>query len=624
MQENINKNEFKTDVINFARTATPLPVEVKQGTGDSNYVKWGTNNLYSNFLLELFHEVSLHNDIVSTKVNHIMGDGIVTRSNGKKAEYNINQVDSFEEVVRKVVFDYLIFNFYVLEVQYNPFGKPIAFNHIPAHWLRANKSKTKYWICDDWSAKKEVLTYDRWIKGKNEDRKSKIFMYSGYAPSVNNVYPMAAYSPAIENMKTEILIKNFNKNNIEDGFSPAHIISFFKGVPTADSSREFERKFSDDYTGASGKKYIISYNNPDAEKGVQVDTIGNTDYTAALTEVHNMNTESILTVHQATSRILFGIETAGSLGDKSAIESSYQIFKGLFVKDNRNVIEVGLNKLLSDAGFEEIEFKDKTNLFSQELESTTREKVLTIDELRALDGRPALPNGSGAVLLTTAAPSFTATATGSTANVFSSNVSATGRMLTGEDFELVKDLGLNRKEYSILSTSTGDFSKVELQFDDDKDVEDYLVKNRIDGKTLTEIKAAIRKDLGISITTGDLSKRIAALTEAKVIASEVVGGKVKISPIGPEKKRTIEVMYEYKVKEGYGESLIDTSRGFCIKLIDNDRLYTRSDIQQMSIIFGYDVFKHSGGWYFNPDKQVAENQCRHFWNQVRVMRKESK
>lgn len=630
MSDSTNKfNIDSTSVINFSRSVTPLPIETKQGSGDDNYVKFGSDNLYPNFLLQLFNEVSLHQSIVKNKVNFLMGDGIINKISGKNAEYKINDVYSLEEIVHHLIYDYLIFNYYVLEVQYNVFGKPISINHIPAHHVRSNKSLTKFWVCDDWGVKKNILSYDRWVKGSNNDGKSKLYMFKNYQPSVNNVYPQPAYSAAIENMQTEILIKSFHKNNVEDGFSATNIISFYKGMPSPEQARDLEKKFAADYSGVSGKKFILNHNEIGAEQGVNVDAVSAGDYSGNLENIRNTNTESILTSHQF-HRALGGIETAGSLGDRTALETQYEMFKNVFVKDNRNVIESSLNKVLADFNFEPIEFKDKTKLFSEELSDTTREKVLTIDELRALDNLAPLPNGSGTGLITTTiTPAFSSTSV-STPAKFSKDISTTGKMLTGEDFELVKDLGNHKSGYSILSANDfhihtkEDFKKVELQFDDDKDIEDYLIKNKINGKTLSEIKADIRKDLGITITTGDLSKRITALTEAKLITSEVVDGKVRISPVEPEKKRTVEVMYEYKVKDGFGEPLIDTSRGFCVKLIENDRLYSRSDIQQMSTIFGYDVFKHSGGWYFNPDTQEAENQCRHFFNQVRVIRKDSK
>ncbi|WP_205771904.1 hypothetical protein, partial [Mucilaginibacter terrenus] len=545
--------------------------------------------------------------IVSKKVNFLMGDGIVTKGDTKAFKADLNPVDTAEELIQKLVYDYVVFNYFAIEVQYDLLNnKPLYFNHIPANQLRSNKSKTKFWVCDDWQAKKNLLTYDRWVKGKNEDRKSKVFFYSGYVPSVSTVYPNVDYSGAITAMVTDILINNFNKNNIEDGFSPAHIINFFKGVPTAEDAKAFERKFAETYKGVDGLKYLLSWNNADG-KAPEINTIAGDDYATKLIEVVKKIENAILQSHSAT-RLLFGVETEGSLGGNGAeLEIQFEIFKQTWVKNTRNVIESGLNKLFADAGLPAIEFKDKTTLFSASLESATREKVLTIDELRAIDGKPVLPNGEGAKLLTAAAPVQ--------APAFNQNrFSATGKMLTDADFELVKDLGTHKADFDFVEN---EFSK----FADDQ-IDNYLITEKIDGKSLEQIKADIKSKLDTLISVDDLTKRLNKLTEAKIIKSDITDSKVNIKPVeAPKQGNEVQVMYEYKVRPGYGEPLIDTSRGFCVKLINNDRLYSRADIQTMSSIFGYDVYAHCGGWYTDPATGKAENQCRHQWSKVRVIRK---
>ncbi len=305
--------------------------------------------------------------------------------------------------------------------------------------------------------------------------------------------------------------------------------------------------------------------------------------------------------------MLFGVETEGSLGGNgSELEIQYEIFKQTWVKNTRNVIESGLNRLFADAGLPAIEFKDKSTLFSASLENATREKVLTIDELRAIDGKPALPDGTGSKLLSAApAPAFN-----------QNRFSATGKKLTYADFELVKDMGIGRSEFDFVADET-------LKFADDQ-IDNYLITEDIDGKSLDQIKADIKSKLDATVSVDDLTERLNKLAEANVIKSDTTDGTVRVKPLeSPKQGKEVQVMYEYKVRPGYGDPLIDTSRGFCVKLINNDRLYTRADIQQMSAIFGYDVYRHCGGWFFNSDTGKAENQCRHEWKTVKVIRKDS-
>jgi hypothetical protein len=52
------------------------------------------------------------------------------------------------------------------------------------------------------------------------------------------------------------------------------------------------------------------------------------------------------------------------------------------------------------------------------------------------------------------------------------------------------------------------------------------------------------------------------------------------------------------------------------------RLYSRSDIEQMSARLGYSVFDRRGGWYTNPNTDQPRPYCRHFWTSQVVMKNE--
>lgn len=81
-------------------------------------------------------------------------------------------------------------------------------------------------------------------------------------------------------------------------------------------------------------------------------------------------------------------------------------------------------------------------------------------------------------------------------------------------------------------------------------------------------------------------------------------------------------MYDYIVRpEVGGSDIIKGSRNFCKRVINSNRYYSREDIQKMSEIFGYDVFKHCGGWYHNPKTGENEKKCRHEWKQVLLRKK---
>lgn len=600
----------------FARSVTPLPVE-SAAFGNGNVVYWGDNNLYPNFLLELYHTVPLHQSIINSKVDYIIGDGLVEKATGKPYEYQVSIKDSASKLAYKCVFDFVISNIIAVYVEYNAFGKAIYVDHIPFNHMRTNETKTKFWVCNDWFMRPQTqLSYQVYKPGSNPDKDTRVFVYTPYVPSAQNTYPAIRYGSGITNMVNEKVINDFCKNDLEDGFSAAHVISFFKGMPDSVEGKKFSEKVKAAYSGAKGAKYIIDFNMQPTQQTpaapINVATIDSPDYSAKLSFMNTKNESNILAAHQAPSRALFGIEQAAGLNGND-LENAYAIFNNTWVKVNRNNAEEALNILFKDLGFPESEFKAKGSLLPKNLSDTTKEKVYTVNELRALDGLPPKADGTGDVLLEQPKQ----VVAGQAFSLMPPVTQSKGRILTEEDFLQVQHLGIPKEQYTVLDESIypstpEDFRAIQLQFDDASDIEDWILNNEVDGMTDSQIRAAIRKELGISATTAEIKEKVSKLKEAGIIGDQ------------PEKKsltRDVKIMYEYKVRPGFGSALLSTSRGFCKKLIGNDRLYTREDIQAMSAIFGYDVFKHCGGWYYNPKTDQAENQCRHEWKTVRALKK---
>lgn len=603
-----NNKDLGYQILNFAKEVTPIFSEVTNR--DSNkYTKWGNDNLYPNFLLKIFNKSAIHKGICVSKADYIFGDGLIDANGVDISKIKVNPLDTLADLVQKITKDYVLFNMFAIEVVYNIMGKPFQYFHVPVSNVRPNNNKSKFFVTDDWHLNsRNLLSYDRFIPNVNEDGKSKIFFYSNYTPSVNNVFSEVDYSGAIESIVTDMLINEFFQNNIQAGFSAGHIISSFTTIPTEDEQRRATQKMGDSLTGVNGIKFIMDFNNLDG-KPLSVTSIDSPDYANKLIEVIKKVERNILAAHQGTSSLLFGIEKEGSLGNASELENAYQIFKNNYVKNARNEIQSGLNRLFSDfPSIPSVAFKDKERLFAVVLSDATKEKVLTINELRAEAGLPKLNDGD--VMIGANTPEGVEAA----ANRFNSDKGEKFE-LTEEDFEKVSDKGESKENFIILNEyEPADFSSlkhIELAFDNDEDVANYIIKNDLGEKTPEEIKAIIKKELAIDITKDAISTLVKGLKESQII------GKDKTEP-----ERKVEVMYSYQKRpEISGDRIISTSRAFCKKLCETEKLFSREDIQTMSEIFGYDIFSYAGGFYHNKDTGKTTPFCRHYFKRVQVIRK---
>lgn len=89
--------------------------------------------------------------------------------------------------------------------------------------------------------------------------------------------------------------------------------------------------------------------------------------------------------------------------------------------------------------------------------------------------------------------------------------------------------------------------------------------------------------------------------------------------VGPD---NFELRYSYNLRAGIeGPKLLDTSRDFCINLIEANKLYTRQEIARMNNGFGLPVFQYAGGFYKNPTTGETTPFCRHSWYENIVIKK---
>lgn len=80
-------------------------------------------------------------------------------------------------------------------------------------------------------------------------------------------------------------------------------------------------------------------------------------------------------------------------------------------------------------------------------------------------------------------------------------------------------------------------------------------------------------------------------------------------------KTEIFIMYDYSLSPGVGgEIIIPGTREFCREVIAMNKMWSLSDIQELSLELGYDVWERRGGLWRHKDGEVTE-YCRHRWQQ---------
>lgn len=622
--ENTKFNKGNTAVVNIKLSDIPQPVQRGKGNrlGNDVYTQYGSNNTYPAYLLSLYNNSSIHKSIIDGKVNYMLGDGIISKRTGEFTDFDVNGSEDIESLLRKALKDFVIFNYFAIEVVYAKDGSIYELNHLPAQNIRANRDHSKFWYSQDWSNPRvESFDFDRWNRDINESLESKVFFYSGYTPSIHSTYPTPEYSGAIKSIEIDLAIKDFHLNNINNGFSGNTIISFFRGEPAPEIKDDIVNAISNSYTGANGDKVIFQFLEKD-EQEPKVTQLSAGDWNEAYLTLRDDTVEDIIIAHGVTSPMLFGIKTEGQLGGATELETSYQIFKRNWVRVKRREVISALNALLEDR-WGEIEIKDISSLFPKELSDTLKEKTMTIDEIRAEAGLAPLPDGEGERL--TGAPVVVQEeAIQSAESMGFSNLSKEDlengvnpyKQLSDEEELEFENIGITKEDAVILekhSFSEDKDSFLNLNFSEDK-VEQYLMKNRLTGKSFKTIQSDIASATGERYSMESIKSSYGKLVALRLIPDTKLLSKEVIARIrngyegavdSPnEGLRAVEIRYSY---DGPAD---EKNRAFCGRLVRAGKLYTREDIQKIGALFGYDVFNYKGG-----------HRCRHRWSINTVVRK---
>lgn len=604
-----NKIQRPIDVkaIKFASAPSQLPVERPKGgrKGADVMIYWGDNNLYPNYLLELYNNSPINKGILNSKYTFIHGNGLIYKDTDQVADFKVNDKESIADLFEKITKDFLIFNSYAIEVIYNKAGEQIKYNHIPVDRIRTSKNKQHFWYCDDWYFKSnESIHFDAWSNQITEDLTSKIFYYQGYTPTPSFTYPVPDYSGALKSIENDIAIRDFHSNNLKSNFSVASIVTFFGGTPEDEIADGIIKTLEQSYTGADGKRMMINFAD-ETGKGAEVTNLSASDFNDAFLTLKENTDADIVIGHSLPSPSLAGIAIAGQLGANQTLADAYAIFRANFVLNKRVEILKGLNNLFKGY-FNTIDIKDDADRFGDEKLDPMLEKIMLIDEIRELKGLPKLPNNLGQKMIG-GQPVTQPTQPVANASKFFKDDEADE--ISDETFDKIQHFGLEKDDYIVLRSYK--FSN-ELKFESDQRLTNFLVENQpFAGQSLR----SIREKLDDVYTIQQIREELARLVNAKVIPMTHLIDRVDIQEqarkmnVNPSAQNTsnlqrIQVMYSY---DG---PIDEKNRKFCSKLVTSSKLFSREEIEMMSQVLGYQIFEHKGGV-----------NCRHTWTKHSVVRR---
>jgi hypothetical protein len=634
-------------LVQFAEAKQPEYRE-KKGEG---YIQYGDRNDYPNYLVELFNKSAKHNAIVRNKVHYITGNGWTGTAEGFIQQPN--RSESLDDLTRKVSLDMELFGGAFLEVIWG-IGKVSEIWHCDYTKFRTNKDNTQFWYKEDWKDSKEKYEVYPAFNPKNPQGKQILYLKE-YRPN-GGVYTLPSYFGALNYIESDIEVSKHVLGNAKTGFSASKLITLPNGEPSPEEQRVVHNKFKNTYTGADGIKYMLAFVN-DASRKPIVDDLGQSDLTKEdFGQVDQLIQTNIFSGHQVTTPSIFGIAVAGQLGTRTEMRDGYEIFKNTYVNAKQMFLESAFNMLAGYAGYAEDLKIMPTEPVGIDLSETTLMQIMDKDELREKIGlkpievKQTSTNQDVIDAINSLSPLVANKVLEQlTPNELRALISLQpkegGEILNPsnpintqqfqDQFKIFTEFGEDKGEFNVWKTKHL-FGDVELFADVSQlqsNILDLIAKDKritpeVIAETLNEDIGSVKRVLGLLADKGYL--KVTEQIQGEGIDSNVIIVRELTEPLADIVKKIkpetteflIRYSYEWKksIPSGQRDTAAHPSREFCKYLLQANKFYSRSEIEQMSARLGYSVWDRRGGWWTQPNGQHSPS-CRHEWVSNIVTRK---
>jgi hypothetical protein len=609
---------MKTQLITFSNDKVPVFTEVR----NKEYVNYGEDNNYPNFLVTLFNRSAKHNAILTAKQLYIAGQGLAFNNEGLPTDKivstqafidNANPYESLHDVGKKMALDIELFGGCYLHIIKSKDKKGIAeVYHLDYCKLRTNKDNTKIYYSDKWlnedgsdnTAIKpdEIKEYPAYGTKEYDKGKEGVMYYKQYRPNIET-YTLPEYIGAVPAIITDAEIANYHRASIQNGFMGGTMVTFMNGVPSEEEMSTIEKQMKKKFTGTDRANSLVIDFVDDPARAPQIQQLTGNDFDKRYDALNKTIQEEIFVGHKVTSPMLFGVRTEGQLGGRNEMATAFQLFQNTYITPKQNAIEEILNELVG--------LKNRVTFIPiepvmPEFSEATLATILTKDEMREIIGRKPLEPAQQVQV---------------TQSKFSKDQ---------QELEVFLQFGEPADNYT-------EVKKVKQVFG----VADMDTQSQMFALTKTEkaIIDVLKND--DKATAEDIAKllKIKVKEVEDIMGTMVEKGylddNLKLTPKGVETKvpdfTELYVKYKYALRfDTQGPAILPNgrTRPFCEGMIKADRLYTREEInkigERLGAIYGipnYDAFTRRGGWYTEPGTNIHSPACRHIWLQTLVKKK---
>lgn len=411
VQEISGYQAFSTPFLKVPNGNLSLPF-VSDRYQSRGYIPFGSDNLYPQYLNQMYYSSPLHGAIVDFKVNATVGGGYQFDESKLTAKmkvdlYAFGKKISVKKTVKNIVKDLIVHErvYFCLTLKNGILTK---LKRVSPEKVRCNRDKSIYSINDDWQYGANIKTLTPYHPECKDGE--YLFIYENDSLG-QDFYPLPQYTSALNFIYLSGEMSYFAKSNIQNSIFPSFAMMFPK-KPQGKEEMELLKDTVSKLKGAENAGKSAAFFANSKEQLPEIVSIPTNDNANLFKESSDLNTEQICFAH-TIDPILLGVRTTGALGNGSDIKQAYVIFEKNVIMPLRETTMDIFNQLLQvakiDAKIEVLNYQiinetitivedegsatmDALNSMSP-LVATKVLEMMTINEVRQLAGLPPIEGG---------------------------------------------------------------------------------------------------------------------------------------------------------------------------------------------------------------------------------------
>jgi hypothetical protein len=331
------------------------PVDAMEKFDRKGWVVYGPDNLYPNYLIDLYESAPVHGALTTSIIEMITGKEFAP--NPQVEQYNLNSIRG------DISYDLKLQGGFYLEVILTIDKTDIAaINHLPFESCRMAYAEnedgiqifTGIYFCKDWSRSNKKGYEPRYIpkmqQGSDEPRQS-FWHFTKLTKS--RAYPKPDYEKSLTWIEVEKQIGIYHMNNLLNGLFPAFMIHMMNGQKDPEEAAQIKKDFEKRLGTENAGGFMMTFNESGSE-APKVDTFPISDADKQYQFLSGESTSKIMIGHRVTSPLLFGIRgEGGGLGsNKDEMVAGYKLFFSQVIEPFQRFICNGLEELFAIRGIQ--------------------------------------------------------------------------------------------------------------------------------------------------------------------------------------------------------------------------------------------------------------------------------